>query len=112
MKPNKHPVKGVNTDISGNPIISNQQAHWSNQPIFNMPIYKPTNYKEMEAENKRLRDVEAKHKALEQGVKDAIVEMESAHQDCYINSPNPLESQAAYKHSIQLLKEKTNYETI
>jgi hypothetical protein len=48
----------------------------NDKPLFNMPIYKPTDYKEMEIENKRLKAIETKYETLLQGVKDAKAEME------------------------------------
>jgi hypothetical protein len=98
----EHPIKGVNTDINGKPIPSAQQVHWSNEPIFNMSIYKSTDYKEMEIENKRLKAIETKYETLLQGVKDAKAEMNR------VKKFQNYDYHSGFNEAISILTDKTN----
>lgn len=69
---------------------------------------KPSNSGELKTDYQALYEAEkAKNEKLTQGVKGAKAEIVLSHSDCYINSPNPLESQAAYQHALEILTEKT-----
>ena len=83
----------------------------NDKPLFNMPIYKPTDYKEMEIENKRLKAIEKKYEELLQGVKDAIVEMvarEMHYATIHMQDDIERGMELAYERSAEILTEKTN----